>query len=80
MIHRADQVDRIVQALGKRFGATEIIPLWPRQGEEAKRVIVRTRKNRKTPARLHPGIVLHDESGAYTDQADAILRGRAVIE
>lgn len=75
MIHRADMTDKIIQGMGKRFGAIEIIPLWPRAGQNAKRVIVRSVKDRKTPATLHAGIVLHQEDGSYTDAADAILRG-----
>ena len=78
IIHRADAVDRIIMALGKRFGATEIIPLWPYAGEAAKRVIVRSVKDRRSPATLHPGIVLHDENGS-TAQAEAILRDAAPI-
>ncbi len=79
MIHRADHVDKIIQALGKRFGAAEIIPLWPRSGEMAKRVIVRALKDRKTPAQLHAGITLHEADGSYTPEADAILRGTLAI-
>jgi len=74
IIHRADMTDRILQALGKRFGAVEIIPLWPRLGEAAKRVIIRARKDRKTPATLHAGLILHNEDGAYTQEAEAVLR------
>ncbi len=79
IIHRADQTDKIIQGLGKRFGAIEIISLWPRQGDAAKRVIVRALKDRKTPALVHPGIVLHQKDGSYTDEAEKILRGNAVI-
>lgn len=79
MIHRADMVDKIIAGLGKKFGAVEIIPLYPRAGEEAKRVIVRAIKDRKTPARLHAGIVLHESDGAYTKDADAILRDGRVL-
>ena len=74
MIHRADKTDKIIQALGKRFGAVEIIPLWPKQGEDAKRVIIRAVKHRKTPATLHAGLVLHDGNGEYTQEAEKILR------
>lgn len=74
VIHRADHIDQIIRALGKSFGATEIIPLWPKQGTYAKRVIVRTIKHRKTSATMHPGIVIHEESGEYTPSASAILR------
>lgn len=79
MIHRADMVDKIITGLGKRFGAIEIIPLYPRLGEEAKRVMVRAIKDRKTPARLHAGIILHEADGAYTEVADGILRDGAAI-
>lgn len=80
MIHRADYIDKIIQGLGKRFGAIEIIPLYPRAGHEAKRVIVRAIKDRKTPARLHAGVVLHEADGVYTKAAEAILRDGAAIE
>jgi tRNA1(Val) A37 N6-methylase TrmN6 len=79
MIHRADALDRIVQALGRRFGGVELIPLWPHAGEAAKRIIVRARKDRKTPATVHAGIVLHDAKGEYTQEADRILRGGEAI-
>jgi tRNA1(Val) A37 N6-methylase TrmN6 len=79
MIHRADKVDKIVLGLKNRFGAVEIIPLWPRAGVDAKRVIVRAIKDRKTPARLHPGLILHNEDGSYTDAAESILRGMQPI-
>lgn len=79
MIHRADYTDKIIQGLGKKFGAIEIIPLWPKLGQEAKRVIIRAIKDRKTPCRLHSGIILHENTGEYTKEADAILReGKAI--
>ena len=74
MIHRADMIDKIILATGKRFGAVEIIPLWPRAEAPAKRVIVRAYKHKKSPANIHPGIVLHHEDGSYTKEAEAILR------
>ena len=75
MIHRADAVDRIIRAMGKSFGQIEIIPLWPKQGVDAKRVIVRAVKDRKTPAVIRAGLVLHREDGSYTDAAQAVFRG-----
>jgi tRNA1(Val) A37 N6-methylase TrmN6 len=78
MIHRADMTDKIIHGMGKRFGAIEIIPLWPHAGEEAKRVIIRAIKDRKTLCRLHPGIVLH-EGDAYTKHANSILRDAEAI-
>lgn len=74
MIHQASMTGDIIQALGRRFGAVEIIPLWPRTGEPAKRVIIRARKDRQTPCSLHPGLVLHCAEGGYTTETDGILR------
>ncbi|MCD8563069.1 MAG: methyltransferase [Alphaproteobacteria bacterium] len=79
MIHRADHTDKIVQGLGSRFGAIEIIPLWPRTGIPAKRVIIRAIKGRKSGAILHPGLILHEENGDYTAAAEAILRNGAPL-
>lgn len=79
MIHQASMTDDIIQALGRRFGAVEIIPLWPRLGEAAKRVIVRARKDRQTPCTLHPGLVLHEAGGSYTPETDGILRDMAPL-
>lgn len=79
MIHQASMTDDIIQALGRRFGAVEIIPLWPRLGEAAKRVIVRARKDRQTPCTLHPGLVLHEAGGGYTPETDGILRDMAPL-
>lgn len=74
MIYPASGTDRILRALGKKFGAIDIIPLWPRAGVPAKRVIIRAIKDRKTPSSLHYGLVLHEANGSYTQEAEAILR------
>ncbi len=77
MIHRADMVQKIILAIGKRFGALQIIPLWPRAGEPAKRVIIRCWKHKKSPAEIHAGVVLHQDDGSYTQEAENILRQSA---
>lgn len=79
MIHRADKIDKIILAMGKRFGAVEIIPLWSKVGKNAKRVIIRAIKDRKSPANLHAGITLHNDGGEYSDVAERILREMETI-
>jgi tRNA1(Val) A37 N6-methylase TrmN6 len=74
LIHRADRLNDIVTELDKRYGRLEIIPLWPRAGEAARRVIVRALKDRKSPPVLHAGLVLHDSEGHYTPEADKVLK------
>jgi tRNA1(Val) A37 N6-methylase TrmN6 len=80
MIHRADRIGDILQALEGRFGAALLFPLWPKDGVEAKRVLVSAVKGRRTLPRLLPGLVLHRPDGAYTKEAEAILRDAAPLD
>ncbi|MFZ2872222.1 tRNA1(Val) (adenine(37)-N6)-methyltransferase [Zavarzinia sp.] len=75
IIHRADRLPEILALIAPRLGAIEILPLWPKAGAEARRVIVTGRLDRRTPARLLPGLVLHEADGRFTPAAEAILRG-----
>lgn len=77
-IHRADRLGDLLSLLNGRAGAIVVVPLWPKAGEAAKRVIVEARAGRRTPLRLHPGLVLHEPDGRYTGPADAILKGAAL--
>jgi tRNA1(Val) A37 N6-methylase TrmN6 len=80
MIHRADRIGDILQAFEGRFGAALLFPLWPKDGTEAKRILVSAVKGRRTLPRLLPGLVLHRPDGAYTDEAEAILRDAAPLD
>lgn len=79
LIHTAGRLDAILAALSGKAGAVEILPLWPRAGVEARRVIVRARKGGRSPARLLPGLVLHREDGSFTEAAEAVLRHGAPL-
>ncbi len=73
VIHRADRIDEILAALQGGAGDIVVVPLWPRVGAAAKRVIVQARKGTRGPSKLHPGLVLHDTDGELTAAASAIL-------
>jgi len=80
LIHRAAKLPELLAALEGRLGGPEIIPIRPRAGEAAKRVLVRARKGSRAPLRLLKGLDLHDGSDAkYAPETDAILRGEAAI-
>lgn len=79
LIHRADRLDEILTILHGRVGELKIIPVWPRKDQDAKRVIITGRKGLKTPPRLVPGIVLHEEDGRYTPHARAVLEDVAAL-
>jgi tRNA1(Val) A37 N6-methylase TrmN6 len=69
-----EQLPLALEALSPRGLGVELIPLWPKEGAEAKRLIVRTRMNSNAPLRLLQGLVLHDEGGRPTAEAERVLR------
>lgn len=74
LIHRADRLTEIMAGLEGKAGAVEVIPLWSKPGQPAKRVIVRARKGLRSPTVLHPGLTVHGPDGAFTPAAQAVLR------
>lgn len=81
MIHRADRLSEILAALeASGTGDIRILPIFPKAGAAARRVIIDAGKCRRSPDTLYPGLILHEADGAYTAAADAILReGRLLI-
>ncbi|WP_259780365.1 tRNA1(Val) (adenine(37)-N6)-methyltransferase [Aestuariispira ectoiniformans] len=80
IVQRADRLDDILAALHGRAGEVTVIPLWPKPGREAKRVLVRARKAVKGPARMTAGLTLHTDSERYTKKTTAILMHGASLE
>jgi tRNA1(Val) A37 N6-methylase TrmN6 len=61
-------------------GAARLLPLWPRAGVAAKRVLLQARLGHRGPCRIAPGLVLHEPSGhAFTTEAEAVLRDAAAL-
>ena len=79
LIHRAGALAEILEAIGARFGALKVFPLFPRQGAAASRVLVRGIKGNRGPLQILPGLILHDAAGGFTSEADAILRHGAPL-
>jgi len=77
-ILRADRLNQALSALPERGLCA--FPLWPRQGEVAKRVIIQVRKGSNAPFVLLPGMVLHQQDGSYTLAAETILRHGGALE
>jgi len=77
-IFRADGLAKLIAALGDRFGGVAILPVYPRAGAEAHRVIVAARKGSRGPLRILPSLTLHPANGSsYLPEAERILRGDA---
>ena len=79
LIHRADRLQDIAAALDGRFGGLSVLPLWPKAGHPARRVLVAARRDSRSPSRLLPGLVLHGPDGRFTPAAEAVLRDGAAL-
>lgn len=77
-IFRADELPRLLAAIGRRLGSLAVLPLHPAAAAPAHRVILRGRPQGRAPFRLLPALVLHGEGGAFAPAADAALRGAAL--
>lgn len=75
MIHRADALPAMLDALRTGFGGVMIRPVHPHADQPAIRVIVSAIAQAKAPAGLLPGLVLHGPDGRFTPEAEAIHRG-----
>jgi len=84
VVHRFDRADEVAQGLRKRAGDVVIFPLWQKQKNgDAKRVIVQARKGGpkggKGDQKTAAGLVLHMPDGAYTTEAEAVLRDAGAL-
>jgi tRNA1(Val) A37 N6-methylase TrmN6 len=75
LIHRADALPEVVQAIAGRFGDIRVLPVHPSSEAAATRILVRARRGSRAPLQLLPGFVLHRPGGEWTNDADAILHG-----
>ncbi len=83
LICGADGVPDVLAALSPKLGSAAILPLAPREGRPALRVIVQARKGGKAAFRLLAPLVLHTgpahdgDRESYAPEANAILRDGA---
>ena len=84
LIHLADRLPDVLRALDG-FGAIAVLPLIPRPGRAATRIILRARKGARSPFRLLAPLVLHDgpahdgDRENYAPEVSAILRDGAAL-
>lgn len=79
LIHRPDVLPVILESLAGRAGNITILPVQPRDGALAIRVLVRARKGSRAPLVIAPALVLHQDK-TFTPEVEAMHRGAAVID
>jgi tRNA1(Val) A37 N6-methylase TrmN6 len=73
MIHRADRLADCLAAL-RGFGGVAVLPIHPKAGAGAKRVLIQATAGSREPMLVLSGFVLHEADGRFTAAADEILR------
>lgn len=83
LICGADGLPEVLAALSPKLGSAAVLPLAPREGRAALRVIVQARKGGRAPFRLLAPFVIHagaahdGDRESYTPAANAVLRDGA---
>ncbi len=80
IIHRADALPDLLKGVEGKLGGLIAFPLWPSEGSDANRILLRGVKGSRAPFTLSRGMVLHAMPGGFTADADSILRGGAPLD
>lgn len=80
LIHRADALAEVLEAMSGRFGALLVLPVHPRRRAAANRVLVQGIKGSRAPLALRPGITLHTADGSFQAPIEAVLRHGAALD
>jgi tRNA1(Val) A37 N6-methylase TrmN6 len=79
LIWRADGLADVLAVLQADFGAITVLPVHPKPGAAAIRVLTRAVKGSRAALRLLPGYLLAEADGRPTAQAEAVLRSGAQL-
>jgi tRNA1Val (adenine37-N6)-methyltransferase len=80
LICGADGLPQVLGAMGRKLGSASVLPLQPREGRPALRILLRARKGGKgafrllAPFTLHHGTTHDGDRENYTARANAVLR------
>ena len=74
LINRAEAITETLSTLSHKAGNIQIIPLYSKENQIAKRVMIIAQKDSKTPTKILPPFYTHEQDGSYTKEAQKILR------
>lgn len=85
LVHLPAELPTILAALDGPAGAIEVLPVLPREGRPASRILVRAVKGRRAALSLLAPLVLHEgaahdgDRDSYAPAAAAVLRGESAL-
>lgn len=74
LIHRPEALPEILTTLSPKLGALEVIPLIPKAGRAAKRLLIRGIVGSRKPLTLSSGLILHQADNDWSPEAASLLR------
>ena len=80
IIYKANGLTRLLQGFEGRFGGVSVLPIVPRLGSPAIRVLVEGVKGSRAPLTLKSNLVLHGHGQAFLPQIETILRHGGGLE
>ncbi len=79
LIWRADALGDVLAALKSDFGAVAVLPVLPRGGAPAIRVLVRAERAGIGAMRDYPALILNDPNGKPSEAAETVLRAGDIL-
>lgn len=79
LIYHADAMADLCDSLNQRFARIEALPLMPKEGAVAKRILIRAYKTGGGIQYAAP-FILHNPDNTYTQQAENILRCAGAVD
>lgn len=80
MINRPEALNETLAALGYQAGGIEILPIFSKNKQPAKRILISAQKDSKAPLQILPPFYIHQQDGSHTEQAQKILREGFLFE
>ena len=77
IIHTAEMLGKLLGLYERRVGNIRVYPIYSKKGQPASRILIQGVKASKGPLHIDQGLIMHDEDGAFTQRAAAILRDGA---
>lgn len=79
VIHKPEALPALLAAMRGRFGGLKIMPVHSDRALPAIRILVQGIKGSNAPLRIVPALVLHEDGGGFTPEAERLLRSVAAL-
>ena len=74
MINRVEALNETIEFLKGKAGNIQIIPIYSKPGQDAKRIMIIAQKESKTPTKILPPFYVFGEDNEHTAKTHQILR------